>query len=60
MKMFYFKDKDGNELKFHINSNNELYLAAGQTDEYYNGYICLDKEDVDELIKSLKSILREM
>lgn len=60
MKQIYYSDEDGNELKFHINSFDKLYISAGGIDEYSNGYVCLDKEDVVSLIKDLKAILKEM
>ena len=60
MKQVYYSDEDGNELKFHINSFEQLYISAGVPDEHYNGYVCLSKEDVASLIKDLKAILKEM
>ena len=61
MKKLSFVDQEGNELIYHINSDNKLFILTGDpTDQFFNGYVCLDKEDVADLIISLKSILKEM
>ena len=58
-KVFY--DESGHELTFHINHQGLLFLMAGDPDEsYYNGYVCLDKDDVTELIKDLRTLLKFM
>ena len=54
-------DENNNKLELHINSEGNLYINAGMIeDEYYSGYICLDKEDVSDLIEELKRLLAEM
>jgi hypothetical protein len=61
MKKVTYLDSDGNELTAHINDKNLLFILVGKPeDEYYNGYICLDKDDVALLIEDLKKLLSEM
>ena len=59
-----FTDDSENELEFYLNEDNNSYLSAGQrwdgVSSTYNGYICLDKEDIDLLIKDLRKHLSEM
>jgi len=60
MKKTVFAEEK-NDMVFFINSHGKLYINFGIPDEeYYNGYICLDKEDVSLLIKDLKKLLSEM
>lgn len=56
MRKTVFADNHGNELKFHINDKNELYIYVGQPENVFmgNGYICLNKEDLCDLIEELK------
>ncbi len=61
MKKTIFEDKDGNEMSLFINIYGLLYIKVGVPDDgYFQGYICLDKEDVYCLIKNLKTHLSEM
>ncbi len=61
MKIDRFIDEDKNQLELFINTKGLLFVQCGQLDEdYYNGCICLDKEDVITLIKSLKLLVKHM
>ena len=63
MKRIVFEDRDNNELTFYINDKGLLYLSCGEIDSEYpdsTGYICLDKEDVEDLIQELQNVLSEM
>ena len=46
-----FEDKWGNELKFHINKDNQLVIYVGQSDNVFmgNGYIHLNSDDLGEI-----------
>ena len=54
---------EGNEFKCWLNTNDLLYIEVGDIEgevPYSKGYIALDKEDVSELIKELKSLVKQM
>ena len=54
---------DENELKCWLNNKDFLYIEVGEIDSevpYTKGYITLDKDDVSELIKELKSLVKQM
>jgi hypothetical protein len=58
-----FHDNDCNEMSFHVNHENLLYIEVGQFEDgpgHYNGYIALNKEDVQNLIKKLKELEPEI
>lgn len=57
-----FNDTDNNEMDCYINDKGKLYISVGQTgeDAMYSGYITLDKEDVQKLIKVLTEIESNM
>jgi hypothetical protein len=57
-----FIDPDNNEMDCFINDKGKLYISVGQTgdDAMYSGYITLDKEDVQKLIKILTEMENEM
>lgn len=59
-KRIIFSDEDDNELECYINQKGKLYIAAGQKDDVQFGYITLDKEDVNELIKMLSDLEEQM
>jgi hypothetical protein len=59
-KKVSYVDEDGNELIFHINTHNKLFITAGDSQEFYTGHICLDKEDLCDFIEDLKVLLSEM
>lgn len=54
---------DENELSCWINDKNNLYIEVGEINSefpYQKGYITLDIDDVLELIKELKSLVKQM
>lgn len=59
-----FTDGEGHTLIAYINNKGKCYIEAsldGEPDNiYYSGFVCLDKEDLDELISELKSIRKQM
>jgi hypothetical protein len=57
-----FIDQDNNEMDCYLNDKSKLFISVGQTgeDAMYNGYITLDKEDVQKLIKFLTETESEM
>ena len=61
-KRTVFSDEDNNDLECYINQEGKVYISVGQADEeqFYNGYITLDKEDVGDLIKILTVLESEM
>jgi hypothetical protein len=61
MKVLLFEDEERNQLRFRINKTGLLYIGAGDPDDvYYNGYICLDKEDVKLFIEELQRLYSDM
>ncbi|GAB0156515.1 hypothetical protein CHRYSEOSP005_17800 [Chryseobacterium sp. Alg-005] len=60
-KRTIFTDENDNEMELFVNQNGELYVAVGKLKEdYYNGFITLNQEDVEELIKMLEELKNEM
>ena len=57
-----FTDNDNNEMDLYINDKGKLYISVGASGEdiHYSGFITLDKEDVNVLIKKLVDIEKEM
>lgn len=57
-----FSDDDNNELDCYINDKGKLFISAGQPGEdiAYNGFITLNKKDVNQLIKILSNLEKEM
>lgn len=57
-----FTDTDNNEMDCYLNEKGLLFISIAQMGEesMYNGYITLDKEDVQKLIKVLTEIENEM
>lgn len=57
-----FSDIDNNEMDCYLNDKGKLYISVGQPgdDQIYNGYITLDKEDVQKLITVLTEIKTDM
>lgn len=55
-------DDSNNELNCYINEAGQVYLEVGQAgeDHQYTGYIILEKEDVQHLIKKLTDFESEM
>jgi len=52
---------DGNELECYLNTDNELYIEVGETEGHFvDAWICLDKQDVSELIICLQEYYKEM
>lgn len=52
-----------NELKCWLNTNDFLYIEVGEVNAevpYSKGHVTLDKDDVIELIKELKSLVKQM
>lgn len=58
-----FNDSDNNEMECYLNDKGKVFISVGQIGEdnaYYSGYITLDKDDVNQLIKILSEIEKEM
>ena len=57
-----FADEDSNEMDCYLNDKGKLYISVGQQgdESIYNGWITLDKEDTQKLIKTLNDIVQEM
>lgn len=55
-----YYDDDGNELLFHINKDEKLYLELGQSGTEPRMYIVLDREDLQFLIDELNNCLVQM
>jgi hypothetical protein len=57
-----FLDKDENEMECFINKDERVYIGVGKSgeDNIYSGYITLDKNDVQELIKILTELESQM
>ena len=52
-------ENDGNKLTAHVNTYNEIYIAAGEDlhEPYKHGYICLDLEDAIEFRDELSKLI---
>ena len=52
-------ENDGNELTVFINTENEIYIAAGEqiNDPYTVGWICLDLDDAIEFRDELNKLI---
>jgi hypothetical protein len=57
-----FSDEDNNEMDCYINDKGKVYISVGQSgdDVMHFGWITLDKEDTQSLIKILSDIVKEM
>lgn len=57
-----FNDSDNNELECYLNHKGKVYMGVRQIGEDigYSGFITLDKEDVNQLIKMLTEMEQEM
>lgn len=57
-----FTDGNNNEMDCYLNDNGEVFINVGPRGEdvHYSGYITLDKEDVQQLIKLLSELEKEM
>ncbi len=57
-----FNDSDNNEMECYLNDKGKVYISVGQTgeDAVYNGFITLDKEDVNHLMKILTELEQGM
>ena len=57
-----FTDENSNEMECYLNDKGSLLIKVGEPGESFenNGYITLDKEDVNKLIKILTEIESEM
>jgi hypothetical protein len=57
-----FTDEDNNEMDCYINDKGKVYIGIGQgnDDPMNSGYITLDKEDVNALIKVLQECEENM
>lgn len=59
---FIIEDEFSNELQTYINTNEQIYLSVGDRshDFYFNGHICLSKEDAKELVKELNKLIKQL
>lgn len=61
--VFTDAENPSQKLKFYLNTDDRLYLEAGLIDDledYYIGWVTLDKQDVYELINELKRLTKQM
>ena len=63
-RKIYVDPKTSNELEFYLNDEGQLFLQCGvisnPDEHFYNGWICLDKGDVEDIITDLQYILSKM
>ena len=57
-----FVDENDNEMQCYLNDQGKVFINVGKLDEdiYYQGFITLDKNDVNDLISLLSSIEEQM
>ena len=58
-KRITFEDRNGNVLSINgfLNNDNELFISCGEMNESHTmQYVCLDENDVLQLIKELQQI----
>jgi hypothetical protein len=55
-------DENNNEMECYLNDEGKVYINVGESgqDIHYSGYITLNKEDVNHLIKMLTDLESEM
>lgn len=61
--MYYMTfHNDGQQLKVYPNDQGKVYIETGPTDEdqYYTGFVALDRADTEKLIEELRRILDEI
>lgn len=60
-QIIFCDDVSDNKLRAFINSEKRLFIEAGDLDdEYNNGYLTLNKDDVTELITYLTELKEQM
>jgi hypothetical protein len=57
-----FNDENNNEMDCYLNDQGQVFIQVGEIDSdiHHKGFITLDKNDVNELIKMLTEIEKEM
>jgi len=60
-----FVDEDGNEMQCFINIHGKLVIeigvpASSEFYPYYNGLICLTKEDAEFLVLQLRDLIKKI
>lgn len=62
MKLEIFETEDGQQLKFYENDKGKLYIeiSDGSGEQYYTGWIALDKQDAIDLSKSLMKVAKKL
>lgn len=57
-----FNDNDNHEMDCYLNDKGKVFISVGQIGEdiAYSGFITLEKEDVNQLIKMLTELEQEM
>lgn len=57
-----FSDENNNEMDCYLNDKGKVFISVGQPGEdiTYSGFIALNKEDVNKLIKKLTELEKEM
>lgn len=57
-----FSDENNNEMDCYLNDQGQVYISVGQSreDVIYSGFITLNKEDVQQFIKLLTELEKEM
>jgi hypothetical protein len=63
IKKIYVDVETDQGVQFFINKDGLLFLEAGILNDdsgYYSGWVCLDKDDVTEMIKDLHNLVSKM
>ena len=62
MKLEIFETEDGQQLKFYENDKGKLYIeiSDGSGEQYYTGWIALEKQDAIDLAKSLMKVEKKL
>ncbi|WP_395045984.1 hypothetical protein [Flavobacterium sp.] len=57
-----FEDENNNEMDCYLNDKGKVFIQVGESgaDIHEKGFITLDKSDVNELIKMLSEIEKDM
>ena len=63
-RIIYTDEKTSNGLEFFVNDEKQLFLQCGQIDGdesyFYSGWVCLNKSDVQSIVKHLQDLLPSM
>lgn len=60
MKTPVYIDDNCNKLELFLNQDSKVFLGLSSENSYQDAYIVLDKEDIKDIIKELKTLLSKM